>query len=486
MRTSARLSLLIVALGLLPAAPGLAAGRKDPTFHPALRGVLYPQAFAAGTTALILNGNVVLRLRHDGSRDPRFGGDGDSPLPRKPRFAELALAPGGRLLASGCAPGINPQVHIVRLTTRGVIDRTFGRSGLLELNDCPAWWAVAPDGSLALLMGRRTGGLAVTRVTPSGRLDPRFGSFGTVRLGERLGYGSAGIVFDGSDVVFATTGTSEYRSTVYLGRLDRRGRPGAAFGPTGVKAVADGFARDLAVQRDHKILLSQWSAIGTRRLWRYLPDGRPDPGFGFRGAVALEASGFAPQRDGRIIAVGRTAFERSRTLRLLPDGSVDPSFSSSPVVDESDEDFVLGTFFQSSDGRLTIGGQTMTGGYRSDFTGPATLLRYLAGNASLRVREAGRQDNRLRLRVACTAPRGDRCRSLIRLSAVIRGRRVRVGARALTVSRGRSRTAEVALSSAARTRLRSGWPLTVRAETTTRDRVGYVDIGRISMLLGAG
>ncbi len=110
---------------------------------------------------------VVLRLRPDGTLDPRFGTGGIIRVARSGRSLRLAAMvrdPHGRILLAGTGPA--PGGLVVRLRASGRRDRTFGNGGLTypRLGRPPGGDpiyttldAIDADGSRALLAGSAAG-----------------------------------------------------------------------------------------------------------------------------------------------------------------------------------------------------------------------------------------------------------------------------------------------------------------------------------------
>lgn len=174
-----------------------------------------------GDRHILLLGRELLRLTFDGATDPAFGAGGRGALPEGFTARALAVQPDGFIVLAGTRP--------------------------------------TPDGTQAV----------VTRLTPTGALDPGFGQGGVVTL--------------------PTLGTLDEapRTRVGLGgvALDRTGRiviAGIASSPT---IVPHGF------------------------LARLLPSGALDPSFGQAGQALRTQAGFAPATiriddAGRIVSAG--------------------------------------------------------------------------------------------------------------------------------------------------------------------------------------
>jgi uncharacterized delta-60 repeat protein len=197
---------------------------------------------------------IVVRITPDGSAEELFTGlQGDG---QPTTAAGIALGSNGEIYVAGTENPGTPQARAVlaTLTRRGFpahleLDTSFGTSGELtstlggssaEL----ATLAVASDGDV-LVGGQVDAGAqegVVARVTPSGSLDPTFGSGGVVAL-QTNGLQTPmsfvkGIVTepDGAPVIAGDTGQIEPpmglpKSTSFVAQLTASGAPDSAFDP---------------------------------------------------------------------------------------------------------------------------------------------------------------------------------------------------------------------------------------------------------------
>jgi len=136
---------------------------------------------------------LVARFNADGSRDNTFGtngivttnvGVGASPFPETAQH--IAIQPDGSIVAVGWAPTpTSPSdVAVVRYTSAGVLDTTFGTGGIVRTApgialDFAFGVALQPDGRIVVAAGTFTasGGpdVAVLRYNTDGSLDTTFG-----------------------------------------------------------------------------------------------------------------------------------------------------------------------------------------------------------------------------------------------------------------------------------------------------------------------
>ena len=155
---------------------------------------------AVGSSAIGKDGFGLVRFGADGTFDAAFGnggmasGDG--------RVDELALAPGGKLVAAG-------GKSVSRFDSAGDPDKSFAGDGGFAFAGPKRFGAeglaVAENGSLVLAGagGRKAKHFAVARVKRSGKLDRRFGDggFAIANLGGQEA--ALGVALQGDDIVAA-------------------------------------------------------------------------------------------------------------------------------------------------------------------------------------------------------------------------------------------------------------------------------------------
>jgi uncharacterized delta-60 repeat protein len=137
-------------------------------------------------------------------------------------------------------------------------------------------------------------------------------------------------------------------------------------------------ATDVVVQPDGRIVVTASGTTTYGGQWivvRYLPDGRPDPGFGQGGSTVIggrahgDAAALALQPDGKIVVVGSGHCEEAcfTAARLNPDGSLDASFGTGGIVSH---DPVRRTTARAvavqPDGRIVMAGGWYRGGGTDD------------------------------------------------------------------------------------------------------------------------
>jgi uncharacterized delta-60 repeat protein len=293
-----------------------ADGQLDPGFGSG-GVVVTPAAGTIGATALalqpdgkilvggdgkrnVLSGNpnrdfLVVRYLADGSPDPGFGGGGRTTVSMGGRYdlaKSLLLQPDGAIVAAGYTPrGKAWRIALARLGADGTLDRTFGRLGrqrlrLVTRRDFAEDAALLPDGrilaaGLSVDTSFTLAGVTLAQLTPSGGLDPSFGTDGVSSVAP-------------DPLAF---------NHVWRIALQADGKIVAAGDISGVNDPPD-------------VLLA-----------RFLPDGSLDPSFGTGGVVRTvvssqdEAFAVALQPDGNIVVAGVSVVGgQSRVLvaRYLP------------------------------------------------------------------------------------------------------------------------------------------------------------------------
>lgn len=329
-------------------------------------------------TLILLSGAAAEGAGGDFIRSFGRGGIAKVDLPDQDVPQSIAVQRDGRLVLAGIsARDDSSRIGIVRLLRNGRIDRSFRGTGraLLPLGDYAygAGLGLGTDGSIVLgawihkyrpytgdesadgwpqfaLDGWR---FALVKLKPNGSFDSRFGRGGIVmtQTDELRPFHDypvdLAVLPDGSILVLAVTGRASgyaYAGTVALLRYTRTGALDTSFGVQGVAPLSSNVfaARDLAVQRDGRIVVGWTIATGATLDWavsRFLPTGAPDSAFGAAGTARVGAlpggdnvlRGVEVQRDGKILAFGDMEKDRGWTAaiaRLNADGTPDTGFGT--------------------------------------------------------------------------------------------------------------------------------------------------------------
>jgi uncharacterized delta-60 repeat protein len=298
---------------------------------------------------------VLARYTDHGRPDPSFGTGGTVFDPGSAANA-VATQPDGKIIVAGSSAG---GLALVRYTDRGRLDPSFGTGGkvVTALGSSRAVWARAialqPDGKIVAAGGIDMGGhgyFAIARFTADGKLDPSFGHDGWAITAISWWGDAYGVVFqaDGKLVV-AGMGGDQYA----LARYTADGKLDPSFGSGGtVLTTLEAGSHALAIQHDGKIVAagsisgpdSNYAPSFNFAFARYTSSGSLDPSFGrggmvltkFRSGAANLRSGAAAdavavEPDGKLVAVGSFVGDFA-LARSTSRGSLDPSFGRGGMV----------------------------------------------------------------------------------------------------------------------------------------------------------
>ncbi|HET9769772.1 MAG TPA: hypothetical protein VFS16_02700 [Acidimicrobiia bacterium] len=233
------------------------------------------------------------------------------------------------------------------------LDPGFGKGGTVVVappagaGEWPGGQAVGPDGSVVVVgtaaPARNGYAVLVLRFLPDGRPDPSFGTAGRV-----------------------------WTDLVTLGTPLRGAVPGdVALGSSSASAVA--------IQPDGKIVVggsTQSGASTAFAVLRYLPDGRPDPGFGSDGLALTDfdpatndgVAALSILPDGRVLAAG-AAGDGVGLARYTADGRLDPTFGAAGNGTVRTTQGLLNALSLGAEpgGKLLVAGQAGASGGPFDF-----------------------------------------------------------------------------------------------------------------------
>jgi uncharacterized delta-60 repeat protein len=227
--------------------------------------------------------------------------------------------------------------------------------------------AVGYDGTVATQRD-----IAVLRYRLNGTPDSSFGTAGQVftDLGGEDFARDVAIQRDGKILAAGDGGPNQDLAVV---RYNTDGSLDTSFGTGGYVLTDFGgndVARGVAVQNDSKIVAAGFTLQPNADfiVARYNPDGSLDPSFGTGGKVQTTLNGndltrgLVIQRDGKIVVVGYSNYDFA-LVRYNTDGSLDPSFGTGGVVitDFGYQDVCRAVVLQR-DGKIICGGYSGTGG----------------------------------------------------------------------------------------------------------------------------
>src|SRR5262249_13063086 len=283
---------------------------------------------------------VAVRYQPDGTLDPTFGTGGIAHADFGIYMLDRAtlLLPDGKLLVLALSVGSPSEFALMRFTTDGALDATFGGDGVVEPalggNIDAVAAALQPDGKILVAADTSFGvsgpdgtDVLVIRFLEGGTLDPSFGAGGIATVdfaGGRDDVTAMTLQPDGRIIVAGFAWADPTRlgagSSVALARLDAGGSLDATFGTGGITLHTFGKSDtplDVLRLPDGKLIIAgssnehdpdhDFSIISSAEfLLGFDANGVLDASFGTGGVRWL---------DGRLNAI-------ATRLGLAPDGTV--------------------------------------------------------------------------------------------------------------------------------------------------------------------
>jgi len=316
---------------------------------------------------------VVLRYNSDGSADTTFSDDGiaEVPLNANAKAYAVAIDANDNIVVAGVDRN---DFCIVRLTSTGDFDNTFGNDGMVYTNmgGSDVAYGVAIDSNNHIVVAGTNGSdFAVVRYNTNGSLDNTFDGDGKLITdfagGEDKAY-SVAIAADGKIVVagYAHLG---YYSDIAVARYTTTGDLDTTFSGDGKVTTdvegSDDEARSVAIQADGKIVVAGYggweeSSISPyAALVRYTTTGDLDTTFSGDGIWWGDGSDWygrvhvlAIQSDGKIVLAGDCEYDRFRVDRFNTDGSRE--FGVLTDVGANDQAYAVAI---QSDGKIVVAGR---------------------------------------------------------------------------------------------------------------------------------
>ncbi|MEO8068271.1 MAG: hypothetical protein ABI599_11315 [Flavobacteriales bacterium] len=287
---------------------------------------------------------MLIQINADGTLDSSFGTNGvalQSVSMVGPNAEDMAydvtLDDAGNILVCGSSYDANyvRRPVVVRFTSDGVLDSTFGVDGVATIPVMAVGASsfqgllVQPDGKILATgyFGQTEFWylLLLVRFNSDGSLDSTFSTDGIIKHnhgnvddeGEDLKLNA-----DGSILVAGMTVTATYNYSALLMKFTPDGEVDLTFGNVGaVEEDLDEFdyAAHLEVQSDGRIIMAGSSGVGPpssfdMAVWKYMPDGTPDNSFGSNGLAyhvipdySTMIYALAMQADGKILIGGQAA-----------------------------------------------------------------------------------------------------------------------------------------------------------------------------------
>src|SRR5687768_3428651 len=150
----------------------------------------HPRAERSSTAG----GSTVRRYTSTGALDTGFGNDGEATIlqPDNGSLAAVIIDGTGRIVVAGNVTPMTPDVVVARLVTEGTLDGSFGTGGLVTVDVQSASSieqvtkvALQSDGKILVCARYQVPsgfGSAVVRLTSSGAVDTSFGVGGKVDM----------------------------------------------------------------------------------------------------------------------------------------------------------------------------------------------------------------------------------------------------------------------------------------------------------------
>jgi uncharacterized delta-60 repeat protein len=303
------------------------------------------QIVAAGVTGFGVF--ALARYNPDGSLDLSFGGDGKVTTDIAPGLDEglgAALQPDGKIVVVGTAGGqIGRRFALVRYNTDGSLDTTFGRGDGIVTTDMSSSWdaaddvAIQPDGKIVVV------GTAHSFAGDANFAVARYNANGSL------------------DRSFS--GDGKVQTNFIAGRHGYDYASAVALDPASGRILAAGSAGDQKTQGGGKFALVRYNSDGSRDS-SFSADGKVTTNFTRR----LDwIGGLAIQADGKIVAGGAAndhSAEESRfaLARYNVSGALDLAFGRSGKVMtdfSSGRDFAAEVAIQA-DGKIVAAGRSGT------------------------------------------------------------------------------------------------------------------------------
>jgi uncharacterized delta-60 repeat protein len=306
---------------------------------------------------------ALARYNADGSLDTNFGSGGivvtDADAQHYNVFNAIAVDESNRIVAGGFVgvAGVDSDPAIVRYNPDGSLDKTFGVNGMVitirnpglrdELQDI----LVTPTGKI-LSVSFSIDSILLMQHTPDGQADASFGKGGVVTLKHGVSTFARSLTLDSEGKILVVGSAwleGDANSVFVLARFNPDGSVDSTFGNNGIVIIDASSGADwgytVNVDANGKIIVGGITKSDQGiALFRYNPDGRPDPSFASNNGSQGMAEMWFEERlitlsemlilpDGKILLVGGrsniTLNIPSTDLimaRYTQDGNVDTTF----------------------------------------------------------------------------------------------------------------------------------------------------------------
>lgn len=287
--------------------------------------------FSGGHVYSPINGYMDFFLLRNGS-DSNLDGSLDSPIGNAhDQIYALKLQADGKIVAAGYgANAANADVAIVRYTSEGALDSSFGTEGKVTTaigasSERAYSLAIQPDQKMVVAGFYNNGtstAFAILRYNTNGSLDSSFGTNGIVMtdITDNDDFAKDLKLQSDGKIVVAGYGYNNSTSTndFILARYNTNGSLDTSFGTNGIViqdlANDHDYATALAIQTNGKIVVGGYSTLSGNnvfKLARWNSNGSLDTSFGTNGIATTtigtnaELNAIAIQANGKIVATGR-------------------------------------------------------------------------------------------------------------------------------------------------------------------------------------
>lgn len=304
------------------------------------------------------------------------------------RASTIALQADGKIVVIGenlvTADATQDKLYIARIDVKGAKDNTFGSAGVLKTDtgdkkEYGRDGLVLADGKILALSSSlvgNTNNIVVVRTTSAGALDATFGTGGKYVFNKGSGgiARSMAIQKDGKIVVGGESG-----GKFIVIRLSADGVPDATFGTAGVVTLAANTAPSvntskLLIQKDGKILLVGYGSDANNNsslaVARFTTAGAVDATYGTGGVAEIDYTGneffycAALQSDDKLVVGGKfapltAAKYETFAARLTTTGTKDATFGTAGSYRgdlNTLQEEMRGMDIQAWDGKIVMGG----------------------------------------------------------------------------------------------------------------------------------
>jgi uncharacterized delta-60 repeat protein len=222
-------------------------GSRTSAEHLALRA---GKIVVAGRFHDITNGEII-RLNLDGSVDTAFGVDGVSVINGQGAFGDVFISKSGAITTYLSPNLLSPQTYVVRLNSKGRLDRTFSKNGITDPEPLRAdGMFVNGDGSVELVGHQPLGPITFKRYTSSGQPDAAFGDKSIVVAGTLIEASPIELP-DGSRYLYGSIAPGVASVTgpmrVFVARLTADDQLDKSFGSSGILTLSSPNVQDVPV-----------------------------------------------------------------------------------------------------------------------------------------------------------------------------------------------------------------------------------------------